>query len=111
MFIGRLNVMPDASLTQDVNDFAHRERIAAAPGEHDLLFALPLIERMPAQFFGHKLNAAHAAHRVTIRIFGVADRTIFHLDSSPSLLVLQTVSTASATAFPPPRQSAAIPRF
>ena len=78
MLVGRLNVVPYAGFAQNVNDFAHREWIAAAPGKHDFVVALSFVERMPAQFLRDEFDPAHAAHRVAICVFGVANWTIFH---------------------------------
>ena len=71
-------MMPDAGIAQDVDDFAHGEGIAALPNQHDFLFALPLVKRMPAQLFGHQFDTAHATHRVTVGIFCIANGTISH---------------------------------
>ena len=78
MFIGGLHVVSYAGFAQNVDDFAHRERVAATPGKHDFVVALSFVERMPASFFRDEFDPAHAAHRVAVGVFGVANWAIFH---------------------------------
>src|ERR1700722_18945793 len=88
MFIGRLNMMPDTGVAQEMDDLTYGERASTFPNEHDFLVALPLIERFSAQLFRHEFNAAHAAHRVAGGILCIPNGPIFHrfvLQASPLL--------------------------